>query len=475
MEFNSGLPLISPSIVPPLDSSFRPAALANRAFRNEVKRSKKSIPIQIAIERHKTSISHYRLDIFSAEHERANGNFVYVERILKFLLWSRGGCKIWIHGPKAIVDRLSEHYLNSETGKFDAQIMGEKIYEQPFIIELCHDLDQLPSPSEATAPLGRHLDGCRIGFDLGASDRKAAAIIDGKVVFSEEIPWYPQIESDPEWHFNEIMDSLRRASEHLPHVDAIGGSSAGVYVNNNVQVASLFRGIPDDQFDEYVKPIFGNLKKAWNNIPFDVVNDGEVTALAGAMSLNDNAVLGIAMGSSEAAGYVNNDGNITSWLNELAFAPIDYNPYAPKDEWSGDCGCGVQYFSQQCVGRLITPAGIEIDSNMPLPEQLVHVQTLMENGDDRAANIYRTIGTYFGYAIAHYSDFYDVKNLLILGRVTTGQGGQIIIDQAKEVLNKEYPELSNEILFHIPDESEKRHGQAIAAASLPVLNDLKLR
>ena len=94
-------------------------------------------------------------------------------------------------------------------------------------------------------------------------------------------------------------------------------------------------------------------------MPFEVVNDGEVTALAGSMSLGENAILGIAFGTSTAAGYVTPDGNITSWLNELAFVPVDYSPDAPVDEWSGDYGVGSQYFSQQCVGRLMPAAGIE--------------------------------------------------------------------------------------------------------------------
>src|SRR5438034_2491772 len=173
------------------------------------------------------------------------------------------------------------------------------------------------------------------------------------------------------------MDSLKRAAAHLPRVDAIGGSSAGVYVNNQVKVASLFRGVPEEAFKKGVKGLFLDLKRAWNNIAFEVVNDGEVTALAGAMALQKNGVLGIALGSSQAAGYVTPQGNITSWLNELAFAPVDYNPFAPVDEWSGDYGCGVQYFSQQAVGRLMSAAGIQVDSAMPLPEKLKHVQALM--------------------------------------------------------------------------------------------------
>src|ERR1051325_141544 len=180
------------------------------------------------------------------------------------------------------------------------------------------------------------------------------------------------------------MDSLRKAAAHLPRVDAIGGSAAGIYRDNRVKVASLFRGVPPNVFNGQVKNLFLEVRKAWNNVPFEVVNDGEVTALAGSMSLGRNRVLGISMGTSTAGGYVNAEGNITSWLNELAFLPVDYRPDAPTDEWSGDYGCGVQYFSQQAVGRLLAPAGIALDAALPLPERLKEVQRLMQAGDGRA-------------------------------------------------------------------------------------------
>ena len=91
--------------------------------------------------------------------------------------------------------------------------------------------------------------------------------------------------------------------------------------------------------------MFLDLRKAWNDAPLEVVNDGEVTALAGSMSLGENAILGIALGTSTAAGYVTPEGNITSWLNELAFVPIHYNPDAAVDEWSGDYGVGSQHLA----------------------------------------------------------------------------------------------------------------------------------
>jgi predicted NBD/HSP70 family sugar kinase len=461
--------LVAPRLVPPLDPFFRPAALANRKFSADALASKNSIPVKLALEQADGSVFHFDTRIFPEGHPQAGNNFVFLERIVKFLLWSRGGFRIHFSGPKALCEQLQRHFREKPTGVFDATIMGERIYEKPFEIRWAK-LEEVPPARARTTPLGRHFNGCRIGFDLGGSDRKTAAVIDGKPVFSEEIVWDPVKQTDPQYHFDGIMDSLRRAAGRLPRVDAIGGSAAGVYVNNRVKVASLFRGVPGDLFNQRVKDLFLELKKTWRNIPFEVVNDGEVTALAGSMAIGENAVLGLAMGTSQAAGYVTPEGNITSWLNELAFAPIDYNPDAPVDEWSGDYGCNVQYFSQQCVGRLLAPAGIEVDAKLGLPEKLKHVQSLMEQHDSRARKIYESIGTYFGYAVAHLAEFYDLENVLILGRVTSGPGGEIILAGAKEVLKIEFPELAEKIAFHIPDEKQKRHGQAVAAASLPALN-----
>jgi predicted NBD/HSP70 family sugar kinase len=215
--------------------------------------------------------------------------------------------------------------------------------------------------------------------------------------------------------------------------------------------------------------MFLDIRRAWNDVPLEVINDGEVTALAGSMSLGKNAILGIALGTSTAAGYVTADGGITSWLNELAFVPIDYNPGAAVDEWSGDYGVGSQYFSQQCVGRLMPIAGIDAPAGLGLPEKLKLVQTLMAKGDPRARKIYQTIGAYLGYGVAHFADFYDLRHVLVLGRVTSGRGGDDIVNGAREVLEGEFPALAAHIAFHVPNEQDKRHGQAIAAASLPAL------
>lgn len=458
--------LAAPRIRPPLHPDFRPAILARRAFRDAL--GDDALQVEVALERGRKEVSRFSMLIAPVGHELEGANFLQVERWLKFLLWSRGAGRVHFSGPAALGEKLRTHYRTSPTGKFDAMIMGEKVYDRPFELSVVKAND-LPPAREGAAPLGRHWNRCRIGFDLGASDRKVAAVNDGRVVFTEEVPWNPRIESNPQWHFNQIMDSLKRAATHLPRVDAIGGSSAGIYVTNQARVASLFRGVPDDLFRTRIQNLFVDLKKAWGEIPFEVVNDGEVTALAGAMALKDNAVLGLALGSSQAAGYVTPEGNITSWLDELAFAPVDYNPSAPLDEWSGDHGCGVQYFSQQAVGRLARVAQLPIASAMPLPEQLMAVQQFMAKGDERAKAIYETIGIYLGYTIPHYADFYDFRHLLLLGRVTTGIGGGIIIENAQKVLTTEFPELAGRISIHLPDEKVKRHGQAVAAASLPEL------
>ncbi len=469
MNTSSKSPALPPPVIlPDLDPAFCPPVLFNRAFLSKVAASTVGCPVGLVLEQADGSRFRFETAVFPDRHPDAASNLLYLQRMIKFLLWSRGGHRLYLAAPETLTRQIEDYFTTAKTGKFDAEIMGTRIYEKAFAVIPC-PFEDLPAPRETTKPLGRHLKGCRIGFDLGASDRKVAALIDGEVVFSEETTWNPVTQTDPQWHFDQIMHSLKRGAEHLPRVDAIGGSSAGVYVSNQVKVASLFRGVPRDLFNTRIKNIFLELKAAWKQIPFEVVNDGEVTALAGSMSIGANSLLGIAMGSSEAGGYVTPEGNITSWLNELAFAPVDYNPEAAVDEWSGDYGCGAQYFSQQAVGRLLKPAGIQVPPEMPLPLRLEHVQQLMKAGDPRAARIYRTIGVYLGYTIAHYADFYPLQHLLILGRVTTGDGGTLILDTAKTVLNQEFSDLARRVNIHIPDEKMKRHGQAVAAASLPAV------
>lgn len=457
-----------PLCPPPLDPGYSPAALWNRSYRHLCAAEPAATPLALALVRADGGISRFDTRILPHAGENMALNERYIERLLKFLLWARGGCRVIVGGAPGLAERLGQIYSPTGERAFDYEFLGAKVYDRPFTIESCA-LDDVPAEHEATVALGRHLDGCRIGFDLGGSDRKCAAVIDGRCVFSEEVPWDPYFQSDPQYHYDGITESLRRAAAHLPRVDAIGGSAAGVYVNSEVRAASLFRGVGPQDFEKRVRRMFFDLQREWNGVPFEVANDGEVTALAGSMSSGKNAVLGLAMGTSVAAGYVTPIGAITPWLNELAFAPIDYRSDAPRDEWSGDRGCAVQYFCQQGVARLAPLAGLEFPKEMKFPEQLVEVQKLMAAGDPHARRIYETIGVCFGYAVAHYADFYEMRELLVLGRVMTGEGGEIILTQSREVLAKEFPELAERIHLRTPDEKDKRLGQAVAAASLPAL------
>ena len=471
MVYNS-IPLIGLRVVPSLDDGFRPAVLWNHAFLDAVRNSKKRIPLSIVIEKEDSSASIYKTRIFSNESKFASLNYFYIERLIKTLLWIHGGYKIVVGGANEIGEYIKKLYSYKGKRAFDANFMSN-IYEKPFSVVSCNAEQVLPL-KEKLIPLNRQLKGCRIGFDLGASDRKVSAVIDGKVVFSEEVVWNPSAQTNPDYHYHEIMSMLHRAAAHMPQVDAIGGSSAGIYIHNQVKKASIFRGVPPDLFEKRVKNIFLDIQKEWG-VPLEIINDGEITALAGSMSLETNSVLGIAMGSSEAGGYINKDGNITGWLNELAFAPIDFNTEAPVDEWSGDRGCGVQYFSQVAVIRLAKKVGIVFDEKQTPAEKLKFVQMLMSKGDERAKKVFETIGCYLGYGIAYYADFYDIKHILILGRVTSGEGGQIILQKAEQVLKEEFPELFENISLHLPDESIRRVGQSIAAASLPTLPQIILK
>ncbi|MBR4957097.1 MAG: ROK family protein [Lentisphaeria bacterium] len=455
---------VTPAVVPELDPAFVPAVLWNRAYRKAAADSGKAVAIVIALYRPNGTVSTYETAILPVNAETKDLTIRYVERLVKFLLWMKGGWKVGIYGAPEIAEALAAIYSKDGERKFDYEMMGDRIYGRTFEVVA---LSEKPESNEIQVQLGGHMDGCRIGFDLGGSDRKCAAVVNGEVVHTEEVVWDPYFQKDPEYHRQGILDSLRRAAEKMPRVDAIGGSAAGVYVDNQPRLASLFRGVSPEDFQKYVVPMFEEIQKVYN-VPMIVSNDGEVTALAGAMSMESNGVIGISMGTSVAGGYVNMNGNITDWLNELAFVPVDYRDNAPADEWSGDLGCGVQYFCQQGVARLAKAAGLGFPADMPFPKQLVEVQELMKQGDARAAAIYRTIGVCFGYTVAHFADFYELQNLLFLGRVSSGEGGEIIMEEAKKVIAREFPEYAH-IQFRVPDEKFKRHGQAVVAASLPAL------
>ena len=454
-------------VLAPLDPGFMPMSVVYRDFEAAVK-AEGGEPLTIGLERNDGLTSVFTIEVFKDGTGHDDENHEFVERIVKTLLWIRGGYKIIIAGSKLIADKIKADYSEGGIRAFDNDFMSG-VYEAPF--EVIHvPFDQAPVARESASPVGRHLDGCRIGFDAGGSDRKVSAVVEGEAVYSEEVVWFPKLQNDPKYHYDGIMEAMKTAASKMPKVDAIGVSTAGVVIGNRIMTSSLFLKVKNENpeaFEKVVKNIYTDIAKELGGVPIEVANDGDVTALAGAMDLDDTNVLGVAMGTSEAGGYVDGNGNITGWLNELAFVPADYNKNAMVDEWSGDYGCGVKYFSQDSVIKLAPAAGIELDESASPAEKLKVVQGLMAKGDERAAKIYETIGAYFGYAVAYYAIFYDIKHVLLMGRVSSGEGGSILYKTAQKVLAEEYPELAEKITIHLPDESSRRVGQSIAAASLP--------
>jgi len=447
------------------DANFQPMALVLRDYTARAKAAGGQ-KLVLGVERNKGYISTYEMTIFPDGTGHDDENFAVVERIAKSLLWCRGGYKIIVAGSPVLGQKLKEAYDFNGLREFDRGFMS-RVYERPFEVESV-DLAHAPVNKESATPVGRHLEGCRIGFDAGGSDRKVSAVIDGETVYSEEVVWFPKTNSDPQYHYAGILDAMKTAASHMPRVDGIGVSSAGVYIDNKIMIASLFLAVSDEDFAKTVKNMYIDIAKEIG-APLEVANDGDVTALAGAMSLEDTNVLGIAMGTSEAGGYVDEVGNIAGWLNELAFVPCDFNKDAMVDEWSGDYGCGVKYLSQDAAIKLAPAAGIELDPKASPAEKLKVVQSLMAEGDERAKGIYESIGSYFGYAVAYYANFYDIKHVLMMGRVSSGEGGNLILANAQAVLEKDFPELAKKISIHLPDEKSRRVGQSIAAASLPNL------
>lgn len=444
--------------LPELDRDFIPLGRFNEAY---LKGAEK--PVSVAVERAGGEIASVDTFIYGTEDMHA-ADCYYINRLVKTILWMKGGFRIYVAGDENIYNYLKEAYSEEGVQAFDKDFMS-KVYEHEFEVIFCR---RVPETKDSPQAIGGHTEGCRIGFDAGGSDRKVSAVIDGETVYSEEVVWYPKLNADPDYHYDGIVSAFRSAAEHMPRVDAVGVSSAGIFINNRAMTASLFIKVPDELYDKKVKNIYIRaVHDTFGDIPYSVANDGDVSALAGAMSLKKNNVLGMAMGTSEAVGFVDAEGKITGWLNELAFVPVDANPEAMRDEWSGDIGCGVKYFSQDSVIKLAPRAGIELDESFSPAEKLKVVQGLMAQDDERAAAVYRSIGCYLGHTLAYYYSLYGCEHVLLLGRVMSGKGGDLIIENCGRVLKDEYPQIAEKINLALPDEYFRRVGQSAVAASLP--------
>lgn len=447
---------------PALEPDFIPFAAWRAACMTEAHR-----PVRIAVERQDGQAAVFSLRLREPEYWQANLRLL--ERTVKLLLWSVGGWRVCICGCDELTALLRQEYARDGARAFDAEFM-ETVFGRPFRLEAVTEAE-LPCPRSGTRQLGGHLNGCRIGFDAGGSDRKVSAVINGETVFAEEVIWRPKDHADPDYHYREILSAFHAAAAHLPRVDGIGVSSAGVILDNAPVVSSLFLRVPAAQQSQ-VRSIYARAAAELGNVPIVVANDGDVTALAGAMSLGEGRVLGIAMGTSQAAGYVGGNGGVSGWFNELAFAPVDLAPGAACDPWSGDVGVGSQYFSQDAVARLAAAAGLALAEEQTPAEKLAAVQRLAERGDERALTVFRDIGVFLGHTLPLYAALYDLRKVMVLGRVASGVGGGELVAACRRVLVEEYPACAAAVQVVLPDDRFRRVGQAVAAASLPEVPDV---
>lgn len=447
--------------LPEFDGGFLPLGAFMDGY---LKAAKK--PITFAVVRPDGAMSTFDTFIHDTPGMHEADRF-FASRIVKILLWIRGGAGVIVCGDEKIAAFIKNEYAENGDRSFDAEFMS-RVYKKNFTVRYT-PVEEKPISKERPVSIGANFNGRRIGFDAGGSDRKVTALIDGEVVYSEETVWYPKLNADPDYHYSGIVEAFKTAASKMPGVDAIGVSSAGIYFDNHPVIASLFIKVPPEIFEEKVKDIYINAAKEIGDVPLVVSNDGDVAALAGAIQLGTGRVLGISMGTSQAGGYIDGEMRVTGWLNELAFVPVDCNPKAMKDEWSGDAGCGVKYFSQDGVIKLAVAAGIKLDESLSPAQKLDAVQELMESGDEKAKGVFRDIGIYLAHTLNLYAKFYDIGNIILLGRVTTATGGDLIINTARKVIEEEYPALSQSIKIALPDKNNRRAGQSVAAAGLPTV------
>ena len=157
--------------LPELDSSFVPLGLFFKEYQKGAKK-----PLCIAVERSGGQIGTYETKVYGTP-DMAEADAYYVDRLVKFLLWSWGGFKVYVCGDEAVGERIRQAYTATGSRAFDKGFM-EQVYETQFTVEVL-PYEKKPAAFQRAQAIGRHTNGARIGFDAGGSDRKASAVIDG--------------------------------------------------------------------------------------------------------------------------------------------------------------------------------------------------------------------------------------------------------------------------------------------------------
>eukprot|EP00933_Yihiella_yeosuensis_P050177 TRINITY_DN47939_c0_g1_i1.p1 TRINITY_DN47939_c0_g1~~TRINITY_DN47939_c0_g1_i1.p1 ORF type:complete len:499 (+),score=145.80 TRINITY_DN47939_c0_g1_i1:90-1586(+) len=479
--------LVRPSVPAPLDPNFCPMVLSKRNYLKKVADCQVS-ELHFAVERPGGCVGVDKLPVLAPDHEGFEASVFLAGEIIRYMLWQRGGYNLILSGPEEICKRLTAAY--SKGGKYEFEVATmPKIFKVEWVVKQV-DLKDLPTEKNVPIACGKVASGCRLAFDLGKSDVKTVAVKDGEVLGSAETEW-DVTHADPEYHYNLIVKAMKETAAKLPGpIEAIGGSATGaVSADSEATWCDCFPNVPPDVYAKKVVPIFNNIaKNEFGDVPIKVINDGEVTAVAGSHMIGEGSLFGISLGSSEGSGYVFEDGSLTGWINENAYDPFDMNPDAPGNPWSPHRGDAAMYLGQRAATRLAAKGGIDLPAemmpdheNMNAASHVPHAQCLKliqkamldPKKEPQAKKIYQSIGVYLGYAIAQYCEYLDIKHVLILGRVTSGEGGNHMMEWAKKVLEADFPNLAG-IKFHTPTEHMKRVGQCVAAAALPELKKRKI-
>jgi len=412
---------------------------------------------------------------------------VYLAGVLiQEMIWQRSASDLVLSGPEGICKALQVAFSADGSYAFEVSSMPNVCGtpEKTFGVTIVPAAD-LPESKDTPQTCGTNANGCRLAFDLGKSDIKVVAVQDNEVKYSKETEW-DVTNPDPQYHFDAIKAALELGKAALPKIDAIGGSATGtVSGKNEATWCDIFPNVPPDVYKEKVVNIFQRLADDLApGVPLKVINDGEVTALAAVKKLDGKGnVLGISMGSSEGGGYANADGNLMGWINELCYLRLDLNPNAPIDPWSKGAHTGLShmYLGQRGATKLAACGGVTGPDEYMYPNPAMctikhdnHAQCLKliqkamtePAQEAQCSLIYETVGVYLGYALAQYCEFYKIDHIMILGRVSKGKGGDLMLATAKKVLETEFPEFAG-IQFHTADDHFKAVGQCIAAAALP--------
>jgi len=477
--------IVEPKVKAPLDAGFAPVVLAKRDYRKAAADCKDTLTFALP---RPQGCARGELKVFPEDDPRYGASIILAGVIIQETIWRCGATELQLAGPAKLCETLKTAYSAGGTYAFEAETMPKAFgLSSAFEVKIVGAAADMPAGFDTPQECGKEANGNRLAFDLGKSDIKTVAIKDGEVLDSAETEW-DVTATDPEYHFEAIVKAMRATIERAEKkgfgkIEAVGGSATGtVSAANEATWCDIFPNVPPDAYKEKVVNIFARIaKEVAGDVPLKVINDGEVTALAAVQKIKKGNVLGISMGSSEGGGYANADGNLMGWINELCYMKLDMNPRAPTEPWS-NCHRGLSHMYLGQRGATKNAHKIcKVPDNYVYPHPdmctikhedhaqcLKLVQAAFKDDPAKAGDLYRTCGVYLGYGLAQYTEFYKIDHVMILGRVSKGDGGDLMLKVAAEVLATEFPDLPP-IQFHTADDHFKAVGQCIAAAALPVI------